>query len=141
MKTKLLFAVIALITFSAYAQEVPVAHNELPKEARDFLKQNFKSSVHHAIKDVDGRKITYEVVLNDDTEIEFEESGKWKEVDGKTKPIPVAYIQKQILDYIKISYPKEAIVKIERNDSEYEASLSSGMELKFDAMGTFTKVD
>ncbi len=130
-----------LCCVNSLAQEAPVEQSQLPREAKTFLKEHFKSKFHHAVKDVDGRVITYEVVLNDNTEIEFDESGRWTEVDGKNKAIPTTFMQKQTLDYVKINNPKEAIVKIERSDSGYELELSNGVDLKFDAMGTFVKVD
>lgn len=142
MKT-LLFSFYTLIftCFTAFSQEAPIQHSQLPAEAKAFLKEHFKSEFHHAIKDVDDRVITYDVFLNDDTEIEFEEGGRWKEVDGKGKPIPTTYIQKQTMDYIKIHHPKEKVVKIERSPSEYKVTLTNGIALKFNAMGVFVKLD
>lgn len=142
MKTKLFSMFIMLCaTFSLYSQEVPVEQSQLPAEAKAFLKEHFKSKFHHAIKDVEGRSISYEVVLNDNTEIEFDEAGKWKEVEGKDGPIPTTFIQKQTLDYVKINHPKESIMKIERSPSEYEVKLGNGLEMKFDMMGVFKKLD
>ncbi|WP_294824578.1 PepSY-like domain-containing protein [uncultured Flavobacterium sp.] len=142
MKTKLLYTVFTLIvSLALYAQEVPVLENDLPAEAKSFLKDHFKSGFHHAIKEVRNRKVTYDVVLNDNTEIEFTEAGRWKDVDGKGKAIPYTFLQKQILDYVKQTYPNEAITGIELDDSEYEVSLSNGMDLKFNARGVFVKVD
>jgi hypothetical protein len=142
MKTRLLYLFATLFaTFSLYSQEVPVEQSQLPAEAKAFLKEHFKSKFHHAIKDVEGRSITYEVVLNDNTEIEFDEAGKWKEVEGKDGPIPITFIQKQTLDYVKINHPKESIMKIERSQSEYKVGLSNGLGLKFDMMGVFVKLD
>lgn len=142
MKTRLLYLVITLCTtFNLYSQEVPVEQSQLPAEAKAFLKGHFKSKFHHAIKDVEGRSISYEVVLNDNTEIEFDEAGKWMEVEGKDGPIPTTFIQRQTLDYIRINHPKEAIMKIERSPSEYKVGLSNGLGLKFDMMGVFKKLD
>ena len=142
MKTMILALCTSLLCcLSSFAQEAPVEQSQLPREAKNFLKEHFKSKFHHAVKDVDGRVITYEVVLNDNTEIDFDDSGRWMEVDGKNKAIPTSFIQKQTLDYVKINNPKEAIVKIERSDSGYDVELSNGVDLKFDAMGTFVKVD
>ncbi|RZJ71645.1 MAG: hypothetical protein EOO45_11715 [Flavobacterium sp.] len=145
MKSKLLTRITAtlILTFSISlsAQEVPVQHSEIPAAAKEFLNEHFKSPFHHAIKDVESRKISYEVVLEDNTEIEFTESGKWKEVDGKRKGIPTTFIQKQTLDYIQKTYPNEAIIKFQTKQRGYEAELSNGLELLFDAQGTFTRLD
>lgn len=142
MKTRLLYLFIAFFTtLNLHSQEVPVELSQLPAEARAFLKEHFKSKFHHAIKEVDGRVITYEVVLADNTEIEFDEAGKWTEVEGKKKPIPTTFIQKQTLDYVKINHPKETVMKIERSPSGYKITLSNGLGLRFDMMGVFVKLD
>src|SRR5687768_14028380 len=99
------------------AQEAPVQFDQLPAEAKSFIKEHFKSPFHHAIKDVGKRSISYEAVLEDNTEIEFTEAGRWIEVDGKGKPVPHSFMQRSIVDYVKINYPAQAITKIERNDS------------------------
>lgn len=141
MKTlfSILWAFFACLSLTA--QETPVKESELPAEAKSFIKDHFKSPVHHAIKDVERNKITYEVVLDDHTEIEFTEAGRWTEVDGKAKAIPLTFVQKAILDYVKMRHPKDRITKIQRKDSGYEAELNTGTDLKFDARGTFIKMN
>lgn len=125
----------------SYAQEVPVMRAELPSEARQFLSDHFKSPFHHAIKDMERNNISYEVVLNDNTEIEFDSAGKWKEVDGKGKAVPYSFIQKLITDYIKAEYPNEIITKIEVDPDQYEVELGNGLDLRFNALGNFVKID
>jgi hypothetical protein len=142
MKTKLLYIIAALFcTVFLHAQEVPVNYQDIPAEAKTFLKDHFKSDFHHAIKEVSRRKVKYTAVLNDKTEIEFTEAGRWKEVDGKGSQIPYSFIQKQIVDYVKQQYPGQAIVKIELENSEYEVGLSNNLDLKFDSRGVFVKLD
>lgn len=137
------FLTILFFIFSANvkAQETIVQYDQLPAEAKSFIKEHFTSPFHHAIKEVERRKISYEAVLDNDTEIEFSEAGRWVEVDGKGKGIPTSFIQKQIVDYIKINHPKESIIKIEVSDTGYELEVSSGTDLKFDARGTFLKIN
>lgn len=142
MKTKILYTITGfMLNALTYAQEVPVVRAEIPSEARHFLSDHFKSPFHHAIKDIERNTITYEVVLNDNTEIEFDSGGNWKEVDGKGKAIPYTFIQKQIIDYVKSEYPKEIITKIEVEPDKYEVELSNGLDLRFNAMGAFIKLD
>lgn len=142
MKAKLLFtAIFGLFSMIVLAQETPVTLQQLPAQARTFLKNNFKSPFHHAIKDVEGTKITYDVYLNDDTEIEFDETGRWVEIDGKTKSLPTKLIQKRILDYVNLKYPKNSVTKIEREPTQYKVGLSNDIDLIFDAMGSFIKKD
>ena len=139
---KTLLSIICLLIINAlHAQQTPVTFEQLPAEARSFIKDHFKSPFHHAIKDVENRRISYEAVLENNTEIEFTEAGRWVEVDAKGKPVPSSFIQSSIVDYVKITYPAQAITKIERSDTGYEAEITSGTDLKFDARGTFVKID
>jgi hypothetical protein len=139
---KTIVSIISLFFFVVLnAQETPVTFDQLPAEAKTFIKDNFKSPFHHAIKDVESRSISYEAVLEDNTEIEFTEAGRWVEVDAKGKPVPPSFIQRSIVDYVKINYPTQAITKIERSDTGYKARVTSGTDLKFDARGTFVKID
>lgn len=141
MKATLLFGMFIATSLGLHAQERQILQSELPAEAKTFMAAHFKNPFHHATKEIEGRRITYEVVLDNDTEIEFSEAGKWIEVSGKNNPVPTSFIQKQILDYVKINYPKEAITNIERTDSAYMVEVSTGTDLKFDARGTFVKIE
>ncbi|OYQ38023.1 hypothetical protein CHU92_06895 [Flavobacterium cyanobacteriorum] len=141
MKTLLLLSLLLLCDINLSAQEIPIQKSQLPREAQAFLKEHFKSGFHHAIKEVNERVILYDVFLNDNTEIEFNESGRWIKVDGKGQALPVTFLQKQTLDYVKIKYPAAQITKIERSASVYKLELSNKIDLKFDAVGTFIKAD
>ena len=142
MKTFISTALVFLFGFSVNAQETPIKNSELPAEANAFIQKHFgKNSIHHAIKDKDNGKITYEVMLDNGTEIEFLENGKWKEVDGKDKAIPTGYISKPILDYVKTNYPKTSITHIDKGLNDIDIDLSNGVELEFDLKGKFLRID
>lgn len=141
MKKLLLSAALLFIVLSAHAQEAPILQNELPSEARLFIKDYFKSPFSRGMKEVGDRKISYDVTLEDNTEIEFDDAGRWTEVDGKGKAIPTTFIQRTIVGYVKSNYSNQYIIKIERTDLNYEVELKNGIDLIFDPMGTFVKVD
>src|SRR5688572_437846 len=102
MKTQHFFTILFFIMCADLkAQETIVQYDQLPAEAKSFIKEHFKSPFHHAVKEVERRRISYEAVLGNDIEIEFTEAGRWVEVDGKGKAIPTSFIQKQVVDYIK----------------------------------------
>lgn len=142
MKNKLLLFVTSLLfSVSTYAQEVPLQFKELPTSAREFISEHFKSEFHHAVKTVSDKNIKYDVFLDDETAIEFSDAGRWRVVDGKNKPVPYTFIQKQVLDYVKIHHEGDAIVKIQRTDLNYKTKLSSGLDLHFDKLGVFVKIN
>lgn len=141
MKTIYLTLLFVLCSTIMSSQEMMVPYDQLPAEAKSFIKEHFRSPVHHVIKEVERRKITYDAVLDDSTEIEFAESGRWTEIDGKGKAIPTSFIQKQILDYVRINNSNESIIKVEILDTGFEIKVSSGADLRFDARGTFVKIN
>jgi len=142
MKTILLSAFVFIFGINANAQETAIKNSELPAEATAFIKKYFsKNTIHHAIKDQDNSKITYEVMLDNMTEIEFTEKGAWKEVDGKDNAIPTGYILKPILDYVKKNYPKASITHIDKGLNDIDIDLDNGTELEFDLKGKFLRID
>ena len=142
MKTILLSAFVFLFGINANAQETAIKNSELPAEATAFIKNYFgKNTIHHAIKDKDKSKITYEVMLDNMTEIEFTEKGVWKEVDGKDNAIATGYILKPILDYVKKNYPTASITHIDKGLNDIDIELDNGTELEFDLKGKFLRID
>lgn len=143
MKIKnLLLALFAMASFAVNAQEEIIKTSELPVSAVEFLSENFKDNpIKHVVKDTDGEKVTFEVKLTDGTKVEFSQKGKWKEVDGKKKAIPTAYIPQTILDYVKANYPREQITHIDKGHKDYDVDLSNGVDLEFDLTGKFLRID
>ena len=142
MKKLISTALVLFLGWSATAQETPIKNTELPAQATGFITKNFsKNTIHHAIKDTDGSKVTYEVMLDNGTEIEFLADGTWKEVDGKNKAIPTGYIMKPILDYVKKNYASASVTHIDKGLNDIDIDLSNGVELEFDLKGKFLRID
>ena len=71
-----------------------VTTGRLPRKATDFLNANFPQSV---IKEVEEEfdNGTFEVDFTDGTDIEFDSSGEWTEVDaGHSKSLPQEIVKK-----------------------------------------------
>ena len=63
------------------------------------------------------KKMDYETVLENGTEINYNSIGEWEEINFKWNPIPQTFLNElpqMILDYIDANYPNETIHKIER---------------------------
>lgn len=134
-----------LIAFagSGYAQDKKIKPSELPADATAFIKTYFaKSKIKTVEKEVskENKTISYEVVLEDKTEIEFRENGTWKEVDGKGSVIPASFVPAPFWKYIKENYPKEEITHIDKGDEEIEVDLTNGLELIFNQHGQFVRI-
>lgn len=140
MKTKnILAALLLLIAVSATAQK-KIAVSELPAGATAFLDKHFKGiPIDKAKKDAEHGEKGYEVILKDGTEIEFWKDGAWREVDGKGKPIPTAYISAVIVDYVAKNYPNEKITHIDYGHKDVDVDLTNKIDLEFDKSGRFLK--
>ncbi len=131
--------VVAALNVSAQDKEITVA--ELPVGAQTFLSKNFAdNAVVRAEVDQDFTKKTYEVVLTDGTEVEFDQKGEWREIDAKTQAVPNAFILKEISNYVNTNYSNEKIIKISR-ERDIEVELGNGIELEFSNTGQFKRID
>lgn len=140
---KIALAVLLVVSASQLeAKDMPITLQELPTEAQTFLKKNFPSlKTTYIIKDKSFFSTDYEVRLDDGTQIEFDENGKWKEVDGNHRSIPNAFIPIKIVNYIKEKFPNMTISKIEKSSRKYEVELNGDIDLEFTLDGDFLRID
>lgn len=146
MSRVLFITLLALFIFGnmGYAQERKIDPDKLPEKAKVFLNTYYNklgiASVKEEVESWFDKK-EYEVKLEDGREIEFDEQGEWKKIDGKRKAIPLSLVPDKILQYVRRSFPKTDIIKLERNKKKYEVAISNGLELEFDKNGKFIKID
>ncbi|EAI6114799.1 hypothetical protein CAL53_03900 [Campylobacter coli] len=129
MKLKLGLAALLGATV-LFARDIIVPASELPRNAQDFISKNFKTAQIALVKkDID----SYDVTLNDGTEIDFIITGEWKDVDGKYKALP-----NSILSNImpKISALSNAqIIEVSREINGYKFELSNQLKIYTDTQG------
>ncbi|EGH0459498.1 PepSY-like domain-containing protein [Campylobacter coli] len=129
MKLKLGLAALLGATV-LFARDIIVPASELPRNAQDFISKNFKTAQIALVKkDID----SYDVTLNDGTEIDFIITGEWKDVDGKYKALP-----NSILPNImpKISALSNAqIIEVSREINGYKFELSNQLKIYTDTQG------
>ena len=122
--------------------DLMVTASKLPEEARAFVGDYFSSaSISYIKKDINFLDMEYEVLLSDGTKIDFDRKGRWEKVSCKTRTIPSALVPKEISRYIKSTYPKERIVKINKENYGYDIKLSNSMELSFNKSGQFISIN
>ena len=115
----------------------------LPTEARDMIKIHFPKSMISYLK-VDKplfRTEGYEVRLSDGTELEFNTKGQWTEVECHPLSVPSGIIPESIRKYFGRYYGDQKVTKIKHNRRGYELKLSNGLEVEFDNMGNFLRLD
>lgn len=140
MKTRNLL-VIALLFLGVTTQaQKKITPAELPAGANEFLAEHFNGiAVNIAKKDWEHGEKGFEVILTDNTEIEFWKDGKFREVDGRGKPIPTGYIDPKIVDYVSKNYPNHKITHIDYGHKDVDVDLTGKIDLEFTKDGQFLK--
>ncbi|EDI9010474.1 TPA: PepSY-like domain-containing protein [Campylobacter coli] len=129
MKLKLGLAALLGATM-LFARDIIVPASELPRNAQDFISKNFKTAQIALVKkDID----SYDVTLNDGTEIDFIITGEWKDVDGKYKALPNSILP-NIMPKISASSNAQ-IIEVSREINGYKFELSNQLKIYTDAQG------
>ncbi|HHW4613015.1 TPA: PepSY-like domain-containing protein [Campylobacter coli] len=129
MKLKLGLAALLGATV-LFARDIIVPASELPRNAQDFISKNFKTAQIALVKkDID----SYDVTLNDGTEIDFIITGEWKDVDGKYKALPNSILP-NIMPKISASSNAQ-IIEASREINGYKFELSNQLKIYTDAQG------
>ncbi len=129
MKLKLGLAALLGATV-LFARDMVVPVSELPKNAQDFISKNFRTAQIALVKkDID----SYDVTLNDGTEIDFIINGEWKDVDGKYKALPNTILP-NIMSKISASSNAQ-IIEVSREINGYKFELSNQLKIYTDAQG------
>ena len=131
-------ALIGLMTKSMVcnANDKMVFAENLPSEAKAFVHHNFpRLSVAYAEMRATPKGTVYEVSLNDGTEVVFSQNGAWGMIDCKLEAVPTSMMPASLSSFVKSQFASAKVVKLNRSDSGYVATLSNGISLKFDKEG------
>lgn len=115
---------------------------QLPASARAFIAKYFSQAEISHIK-IDSELMkgkTYDVLLTDRTELEFDSKGNWTEIDCQKRAVPSELIPAGVKQYVETNFPREIITKIERKGG-IEVELSNDFSLKFNKKGKFISMD
>lgn len=145
MKKVLSILVLALVAIQfAFAGDVITQDaNQLPLAARNFINRYFTNPQISHIK-IERKMLgakSYEVLLTDRTEIDFDSNGNWTDVDCKKSAVPEALVPVAVREYVKTNFPREIITQIERGRNRVEVELSNDYTLKFNSQGKYLSMD
>lgn len=121
------------LSVAAYADDTPIAVDQLPAAVKTFVAQKFPAQkILFAEKDSGFfEKTKYEVRLDDGTKIELFKDGTWNKVENKQKGVPASFISKGIADYVKANYATTPVIKVDKERYGYDVELANDLELKF----------
>ncbi|WP_187261535.1 PepSY-like domain-containing protein [Pontibacter beigongshangensis] len=132
---------MALAVFTACDKDTIVPEGELPAEAKDYLSLHFPGQAIAQIeKDTDDDSVSFDVDLENGTQLEFTEQGACTSIEWNDK-LPDSVVPDALLQYVTANYSAHAIRGWELNKTDQEAKLTNGQELKFDLDGNFLRID
>lgn len=143
---KMLFVVYSMLLVVSVAcarDKVTRDVSQLPVAAREMIKTYFpKAKVTYLKVDNDVFMIEgYDVRLSDGTELEFDRKGQWTKVESKPNAVPANLIPESIQKYMNQNYRDQRVVEIKHKRRGYELKLANGLEVEFDNMGKFQRLD
>lgn len=131
-----------LVQISVKADDkIIIQFTDLPTKAQEIITTNFDKSKLALIKKEPGFFNSYEVTFSDGTEIEFDNGGDWEDIDCKYTALPDGVIPPAIKAHIVSNYPDAKAIKIEKDRSEIEVTLSNGLELIFNSNYKLIEID
>ena len=142
MKFFLFLLICVMMSASCVADDRIIPVSQLPAAAQSFVKKTFPGrTISYAQVDRDGISKTYEVRLDDGTEVKFDKKGNWDKVDCEFKAVPAALVPAAVANYVKANFPGVFVVKVDKERYGYEIELSNELELKFDKKGNLMSID
>ena len=136
------FCFVASVFTASAENNKPIAFEQLPQQAQQFVKTHF-ADVKVTLSTVESGLIekTYDVALNNGTKLEFDRKGQWTEVVCPTTCVPSKVLPNEIKAYLETTFPQSKVTKIEREDGRHEVTLENGTEVTFNKKFQLTDVD
>ena len=126
---------------STFADDRVITFEQIPAAAKAFVFNSFPGhTISHATIDTDFGKTTYEVYLDNGTELEFDNNGTIEKVDCGFNAVPSSIVPEAIANYVRTHYPGTQVTKIDKKSYGYKVELSNNLELKFNHQGTMIAV-
>lgn len=118
---------------------IPLAEN--PVEITDFTKKHFPNhKILQTMVEKDGFTKTYQVTLNDNTQLEFSWQKEIISIDGNTA-LPAGVVPSKITEYVAQNFADRTITDWELDNKGQKVKLDNGLELKFSKNGDFNRLD
>lgn len=135
MKMRVIYALLialAVGSVDAYAGR-PIEHAKLPQTVHQFIKQHYPHATITLAKSegVEFINREYEVLLSNDTRIEFRGNGEWEQIDSREE-LPKSVVPQAIAHFVENRYPMAKVTDMERGRRYSEVILNNGTELSFD---------
>lgn len=130
-----------LATMSSCEKEELIPTIDLPVEITEYISTHFPNNpIVQSVLDQEGLTKTYEILLEGNFRLEFNNKYEVTDIDGLTQ-LPNSVIPQPILDYVAQNYPDNFIIGWELERTHQQVELNNNIELEFEMDGTFIRID
>ncbi len=137
----ILLALMLVFSTASCKKESLLSENEVPYEIDSYILTHFPThKILQVIKDIDGFKKTYELVLDGNIKLEFNRKKEIIEIEGSSK-LPDSVIPQKIREYVKTNFPNNFILEWELEKRTQKVGLDNDMDLIFKMDGSFVRID
>ncbi|WP_229238590.1 PepSY-like domain-containing protein [Dyadobacter sp. Leaf189] len=143
MKTLSIYLMLILAAITGCDNEKVVDETSLPPQANEFIEAHFPDArISRVVRDRDDLLTSYDVILDNQVALEFDNKGECYSVDGTNDTkIPDSVIPLKVLEYVQTNYADHFITEWEKSKTTQEVKLSNRKELVFNLSGTFLRID
>ena len=137
-----MLAMCALVfTFAACDDEKSISFGRLPDQAQTFIETYFGGvGVTSIIREKDDGRTTYDVLLDDGTDIEFNSQGEWTSLDSFFSPLPTGFLPPAIPAKVEELHPGATIHGVDKEVGGYQVEVLDGSvqwDMYFNSQGEF----
>ncbi len=137
-----MLAMCALVfSFAACDDEKSISFGRLPDGAQTFIETYFPGvGVTSIIREKDDGRTTYDVLLDDGTDIEFNGQGEWTSLDSFFSPLPTGFLPAAIPAKVEELHPGAGIHGVDKEVGGYKVEVLDGnvqWDMYFNTQGEF----
>lgn len=141
MKKYLLLGIPAVLLFSSCDKEKSISVDDTPSEIKSYIQNHFPDEpILQVIKDKDGLVLTYDVLLEDMTSLEFNRKKEIQDIQS-SKELPGSVIPDKIEAYVEERFAENYIIGWELDDKNQQVELDNGIDIEFKMDGSFVKIE
>jgi hypothetical protein len=134
---------VSALTMGAFARgKQPVVFDKLPAAVQEEVQKNFAPADAQLItsKKVAPKKLEYEFLFNDGTELKYSNKAQLISVENK-QGVKAALVPEKIQAYVQETFPNATITGYKVSTSKKEIELNDEMELVFSKKDKFLRID
>ena len=141
MKKYLSYGALAAIILTSCNKEKVISENDTPSEIKSYVQNHFPNQgIMQIIKDKDGLTLTYDILLDDMTSLEFNRKKEIQEIQS-SKELPSSVIPDRIETYVSTNFEENYIIGWELDDKNQQIELDNNIEIEFTMDGDFVKFE